>query len=90
MVFSGHKDEQILKLLLFTVFVVLLVLTVVGYFVDRYSEYRCGPDEFLALDFECHREFDAVQVPASASQACGEGEVLTGGNRCVSVADPPD
>lgn len=89
MVFKGRKDEQILKLLIFTVAVVSLVLGLMGYFLDRYSEYSCGPDEFLALDFECHSEFDAVQVPATASTACGEGQVLTGGNRCVDVTAGP-
>lgn len=89
MVFNGRRDEQFLKLLLFTLFVAVLVLISATYLVDDYAEYRCGPEEHLGLDFTCHADFDAVQLPATATTTCGEDEVLTGEGRCVELNDPP-
>jgi hypothetical protein len=88
-VFKGRKDEQLLKLALFTAAVVAVVVGASVYFVDRYAEYGCGPDEHLALDFECHADFTTVEVPPTTSTQCGEGEVLTGGNRCIELGESP-
>jgi len=68
-----------------TVLVSLVLVVSVFFGLSKYSQYRCGSGEFLGLDFRCHAEFDVVRFPPTASTACSENQVLTGGNRCVAL-----
>ena len=68
------------------VLVSLALLVSVFYGLSKYSQYSCGSSEFLGLDFRCHAELDVVRFPPTATEVCGEGQVLTGGNRCVNIS----
>jgi len=67
-------------------FVSMVLLFSVFYGLSKYSQYSCGSGEFLGLDFTCHAELDVVRLPPTATEVCGEGQVLTGGNRCVNIS----
>lgn len=59
-------------------------------FVGDVDLYFVAYVVFDRVSTSTEASWDAVQVPATSSTACGEDQVLTGGNRCVSIADPPD